>query len=147
MTPNQVELVQISWSQVAPIAKQAAELFYGRLFELKPEYRSMFKGDIEEQGKKLMTVLATVVQGLKNFDKLQGIVWQLGRRHVQYGVSNADYAPVAEALIWTLKQGLGDQFTAETEQAWVAAYTVLAGLMQAGAESEYANFDYWLANQ
>jgi hypothetical protein len=36
MTPEQVALVQESFAKVAPIADQAAIMFYDRLFELAP---------------------------------------------------------------------------------------------------------------
>jgi hemoglobin-like flavoprotein len=43
------------------------------------------------------------------------------------------YATVAEALLWTLGEGLGDDFTPETKQAWVETYTTLATVMQQAA--------------
>jgi hemoglobin-like flavoprotein len=143
MTPDEIHLVQRSWEKVVPIAKDAASLFYGRLFDLRPEYRALFSEDVDEQGKKLMQVLTTVVRGLTHIEKLELTVWQLGRRHVAYGVKDEDYAPVAEALLWTLQQGLGSDFDEATKQAWVSAYTVLANVMQAGAHAEYANFSVW----
>lgn len=146
MTPHQIDLVQSSWEQVVPIAKDAAKLFYDRLFELDPSLRKIFGDDIEEQGKKLMTVLTTVVRGLKKLDALEATVWRLGRRHIAYKVKEEDYTTVATALLWTLEQGLGrDTFQGELKEAWVQAYTVLAGVMQAGANHEYANFEHWKA--
>lgn len=143
MTPTQLELVQNSWEKVVPIAKDAASLFYGRLFQIRPDFKRLFSDDIEEQGKKLMQVLTTVVRGLKQLDKLEQTVWQLGRRHAVYGIKDEDYAPVAQALLWTLQQGLGSAYTKETEAAWTQAYTILANVMQAGANFEYANYDEW----
>ena len=143
MTPQQIKLVQDSWELVVPIAKDATSMFYNRLFELDPSLKALFKGDIEEQGKKLATILTTVVRGLSNFEKLESAVWQLGRRHVAYGVEFSQYNTVASALLWTLEQGLGDKFTPSVKDAWVAAYTALAGLMQQGASCPYANFWVW----
>lgn len=143
MTPQQIELVQQSWGKVVPIAKQAAALFYQRLFELAPHLRGLFSNDIEQQGKKLMSVLSTAVSSLKQLDKLEMTVWQLGRRHRAYGVKNEDYQPVAQALLWTLEQGLKSEFTEQVKVAWVAAFTLLATLMQQGAHYPYANFSKW----
>lgn len=147
MTPQQIELVQKSWEQVVPIAKDAAALFYNRLFELDPSLRKIFGDDIEEQGKKLMTVLTTVVRGLKKLEALEATVWRLGRRHAIYQVKEQDYGTVATALLWTLEQGLGqDIFRGELKEAWVQAYTILATVMQAGANHEYANYEHWKVN-
>ena len=54
MTPEQKTLVQNSFEQVLPIADVAAELFYGRLFELDPSLRHLFRGDMKAQGRALM---------------------------------------------------------------------------------------------
>ena len=147
MSPDQIKCVQQSWEQVVPIAKQASEMFYQRLFQIAPHLKPLFKGDITEQGKKLTTLLTTVVRGLNNLEKLEMAVWQLGRRHQVYGVKSDDFAPVAEALLWTLAEGLGAKFTAQIKEAWVAAYTVLATVMQAGAAYPYANFSKWKGEQ
>ncbi len=147
MTPQQLELVQSSWEKVVPIAKDAAGLFYGRLFEVAPSVRSLFKGDIEEQGKKLMTIITTVVRGLKQFDRLEMTVWQLGRRHIAYGAVDAHYGVVADTLLWTLQQGLGSAFTQDIKKAWEAALAVIAGVMIGGANCEYANFHVWKEQQ
>ncbi|MDI1284397.1 MAG: globin family protein [Reyranella sp.] len=129
MTPHQIKLVQTSFAQVAPIAATAADLFYGRLFEIAPEVRSMFPDDLSGQKKKLMAMLGTVVAGLSHVDTLLPAVQALGKRHAGYGVSAEQYAPVGAALLWTLEKGLGAAFTAEVEEAWSSAYTMLAGAM------------------
>ena len=123
-----------------PIADDAAELFYGRLFELDPSLKPLFKGDMKEQGRKLMKIITMVVRGLQKFDQLKLHVWQLGRRHTAYGVKKSHYQTVATALLWTLEQGLGAAFTPQVKVAWVEAYTIIAGVMQNGADSEYANY-------
>jgi nitric oxide dioxygenase len=135
MTPQQVKLIQDSFAKVAPIADAAASLFYGRLFEIAPEVRPMFKGDIAEQGRKLMATLALAVNSLEKFDQLKPALTGLAQRHVSYGVRDEHYAPVGAALIWTLQQGLGESFTDETREAWLRAYTAIAETMKAGAAS------------
>ena len=133
MTPEQIALVQTSFAQVVPIADTAATLFYRRLFELDPALRLLFPSDLTEQGRKLMTMLRVVVTGLSRLETIRPAVEALGRRHVAYGVTEAHYATVGAALLWTLAQGLGEAFTAETAAAWGAAYTLLAETMQAAA--------------
>ena len=134
MTPQQKELVQSSWEKVVPISDTAASLFYGKLFELDPSLRPMFTSDIKEQGKKLMTMITVAVRGLDNLGALVPAVQALGRRHTGYGVKDEHYATVATALLWTLEQGLGPDFTPETKEAWVVVYTILADTMKGAAE-------------
>jgi hemoglobin-like flavoprotein len=133
MTPRQIEIVQQSFAKVAPIADVAADLFYNRLFELDPSLRKLFSGDMKKQGGMLMSMLASAVRGLSNPNALLPVLTMLGRRHAGYGVVDAHYTTVAQALLWTLEQGLGDDFTPETRDAWVAAYTLMATVMQQGA--------------
>ena len=133
MTPRQVQIVQSNFEKVMPIAEVAAGLFYARLFELDPSLQKMFKGDMKRQGGMLMSMLASAVRGLSNPNGLIPVLTALGRRHNGYGVVDAHYATVAEALLWTLQQGLGEEFTAESREAWTAAYTMMATVMQQGA--------------
>jgi nitric oxide dioxygenase len=133
MTPRQIELVQQSWKNVAPIQDQAASLFYTRLFETDPALRPLFKGDIKEQGRKLMAMITLVVNGLTRLETLMPRVRDLGQRHQSYGVQAVHYSTVAAALLWTLERGLGASFTSEVKDAWTTAYGVLATTMQGAA--------------
>jgi nitric oxide dioxygenase len=130
MTPRQVHLVQASFAEVAPIADQAAALFYGRLFETTPETRVLFaRADMAEQRRKLMAAIGFVVGALERPEAMLGTVRDLARRHTRYGVRDHHYASVGAALLWTLEQGLGAGFTPEIRDAWAAAYGVLSGAM------------------
>ncbi len=129
MTPQQINLVQLSWKKVRPIADTAATLFYHRLFILDPKLQTLFKHDMHDQGRKLMNTITYAVNSLDNIASVVPAVEDLGRRHASYGVTDKDYDTVAQALLWTLQQGLGDAFTPETKQAWIETYTLLAQTM------------------
>ena len=130
MTPDQVKLVQDSFSKVAPISEQAAVLFYGRLFEVAPAVRAMFPDDMTEQRKKLKATLAVVVNGLSNLDSVLPAASALAKRHVGYGAKPEHYPVVGGALLWTLEKGLGDAWTAEAAAAWKEVYGILSGIMR-----------------
>ena len=129
MDSTQIRLVQDSFAKVAPISEQAAELFYGRLFEVAPTVRAMFPDDMTEQRKKLMATLAVVVNGLTNLEAVLPAASALAKRHVGYGAKAEHYPVVGGALLWTLEKGLGDAWTPETAAAWTAAYGTLSGYM------------------
>ena len=135
MTPEQITLVKSSWQQVIPIQDTAAGLFYNKLFELDPSLRSMFKGDMTEQGRKLMTMITMVVNSLDQLGQILGAVEDLGRRHVGYGVKDQHYDTVGVALIWTLGQGLGSGFTSEVKESWISAYATLSTAMKQAANA------------
>jgi hemoglobin-like flavoprotein len=129
MTPDQVKAIQDSFAKVAPISDQAAALFYGRLFEIAPAVKPLFRGDMTEQGRKLMATLGVVVNSLGNLDAILPAASALAKRHVDYGVKAEDYTPVGAALLWTLEKGLGEHWKPELAEAWGAAYTLLSDYM------------------
>jgi hemoglobin-like flavoprotein len=134
MTPEQVKLVQDSFQKVVPIADKAADLFYDRLFTIAPEVRSLFPENLTEQKKKLMQMLATAITNLHQVEKILPAVQDLGKRHVAYGVTPKHYEPVGAALLWTLEQGLGPDFTPPVKDAWTQTYMTVAGVMTKAAE-------------
>lgn len=133
LTERQKQLVQSSFEKVAPISEIAAELFYNRLFAVEPSVKPLFHGDLKDQGRKLMQMLSVAVHGLDHLDKIVPAIEDLGRRHAKYGVEAHHYTTVGEALIWTLEQGLGEDFTPEMREAWVATYQLVASTATAAA--------------
>jgi hemoglobin-like flavoprotein len=133
MTPEQITLVRDSFAKVAPIAPAAAAMFYDRLFVLNPALRPLFKNDMTDQGRKLMSMIGTAVANLDRLGDIIPAVHALGQRHAGYGVDPGDYDTVASALLWTLEQGLGADFTPATRDAWTSCYVVLAGEMKSAA--------------
>lgn len=129
LTDQQIGLVRENFAQIQPISGLAAELFYTRLFAIAPHTQHLFRGDMAEQGKKLMGTLGVVVQGLDDLETLLPVAQDLAARHVTYGVTPSDYEPVGQALIWTLDRGLDGGFTDEHRKAWTAAYTLLSTAM------------------
>lgn len=133
MDAEQVEMVQASFKKVIPISDKAAEIFYAKLFDFDPELKKLFKHDMKEQGKKLMSTLAIVIAGLDKPETIIPAAEKLAVKHIDYGVKPEDYTTVGNALLYTLKQGLGDEFTPELRSAWVEAYRMLAKVMKKAA--------------
>ena len=131
ITPRQAQIVRETFALVEPQAEMVAETFYTRLFEIDPSLRALFTSDMAEQGRKLMSTIKLAVSSLDRLGDIVPAVEKLGARHRDYGVLDAHYATVAEALLWTLEQGLGSRFDQETREAWTAVYTTLAGVMTA----------------
>jgi len=139
VSPTQIQLVQKTWKKLLPIENEAARLFYDRLFALDPSARALFRsGDLREQGRKLTAMITTAVNGLSRLDTIVPAVRALGRRHAGYGVTADHYDTVGAALIWTLEQGLGDDFTPEVLAAWFDVYTLLADTMKNAISLEVA---------
>ena len=133
MHPEQIAHIRSSFAIIATMGDDVTALFYGRLFELDPTLKPMFQHDMAAQGRKFMTMLAVMVRGLEDLDRLLPDVQNLGRRHVAYGVQDAQYETMRAALLWALHHKLGDRWTPEVAAAWNAAHTLLADTMIAAA--------------
>ncbi|NEV64590.1 globin family protein [Thiorhodococcus minor] len=136
MNPQTIALVRTSWNKVKPQAEPAAQRFYERLFALYPETKQLFQEDMDEQRRKLMAMLDTAVDALDDLDAVLPAIEELGAQHACYGVTGADYDKVADALLWTLGQALGADFTPEVQGAWTEVYRSLAEAMQEGAAAD-----------
>jgi nitric oxide dioxygenase len=133
MDERKVALVQQSFEKVAKLGVKAAELFYAELFAIEPSLRGMFKGSMQEQHTKLLSALALVVRSLHTPEKILAPVQKLAVKHLDYGVQPVHYTYVGNALLRTLKKGLGPEFTPELNDAWVEAFRLLAQIMKEAA--------------
>jgi len=141
LTEDQKELVRAAFRHVERIADVVGLIFYRRLFELDPNLRPLFQHNIQDQSRKLMTTLKMAVDGLEHSNELTFTLRALGRRHVQYGVKDQHYDTVGEALLWSLEDALGPNFTPQARGAWLALYLWLAGTMKEAAADAQASFD------
>jgi hemoglobin-like flavoprotein len=133
MNGAQQELVRTTFARLAVMPDVAGALFYERLFAANPAFRPLFKNDMRIQGVKLMTMLALVVYNLPQPGEFLPAIRDLAMRHVEYGVKLADYDALREALLWTLEQVLGDDFTPAVRDAWTVCYDDLANEMKVAA--------------
>ena len=141
ITKTQIALVQSSFRHVVPIAEAAGLLFYERVFTLAPGSRALFDDDIAPQAKRTMAAVRTAVDGLADLVVVGPFLARLGARHVRYGVQREHFDVVGSALLWTLEQGLGELFTPEVQEAWVAAWDVIAGAMREGMRRAEAGLE------
>lgn len=133
MDSEKIALLKTTFAKIRPITDLVAERFYNKLFELDPSVRPLFKGDMQKQGRMLMQAIDMAVNGLDRPEEIIPSIQELGKRHVTYGVKNEHYDTVGTALIWTLEQHFGEDFTPEIKQAWIEAYNLLAKIMKEAA--------------
>ena len=112
-----------------PIRDTFAELFYRKLFELDPALRSLFKGDLRDQGRNFMAMMSIVVRHLRQPEKVQQALRDLGRRHAHYGAHAPHFEAFGIALVLSLDLSLGDAFTDEARRAWEQAYASLVAMI------------------
>lgn len=130
MNEKQIILVKRSWKLIRDIdPKKVGDVFYSKLFLDHPELRRMFPRNMEDQYKKLIDMLSSVVARLDHIDELSSDIAAMAQRHHSYGVKEYHYKMVGDALLWTLQQGMGKDWTEELAAAWSACYGELAAAM------------------
>ena len=130
MRAEQISLVKRTWNifrEIDPVI--VGDVFYSKLFFDMSHLKHLFYASKEEQSKKLVDMLTTIVGQLDNLNELTEEIKQLGIRHIQYGVKPHHYKSVGTALLWTLQQGLGRDWNNEVKEAWTACYQVLSETM------------------
>lgn len=132
LSVQDTQVARAAFASILPQADSLALLFYARLFELDPSLRQLFKPDLQDQGHALMTMLQLCIDGLDERAELSFALRNLGARHVTYGARRENYATVQEALLWTMQQGLGDAWNAESEHALRTVLVYFVSEMQRG---------------
>jgi hemoglobin-like flavoprotein len=132
MTTEQRNLVRDSIASLREYSDAFALLFYGKLFELDPASRRLFHNDLALQGRKVMDMLASVVESLDNFQPLRARLADLGRQHANFGVRPEQYDTLTTALLWSIGQALGPSFDAPIREAWRLAINAICAAMKAG---------------
>ncbi len=130
MTEKQISLIKRSWKTFRTMDPAiVGDAFYTKLFHEHPEFRKMFPKNMQDQYRKLTEMLSVLVTRLDQIDQLRADIAAMGVRHKGYGVKTMHYRVVGDALMWTLRQGLGKEWTTETEEAWSTCYQFISNIM------------------
>lgn len=129
LTTAQIDLIRDSFERLQPHVETASALFYGRLFEISPEMRVMFRTDVADQGMRFMSTLGVILQILDDPEALGPYLERLAHGHAAYGVNPGHFRPMGQALIQTMSETLGANFSEEVSSAWEAAYDDIARQM------------------
>lgn len=132
LSREEAAAVKASWQEVESSEEAFAERFYDNLFTAEPALRRLFPADLTAQGEKLTQALKLVVKSADDLDKVRPALRQLGARHIDYGVEEADYDTVGAALVETLGAVLPSDRLADVGAAWQKLYQHVAAEMKKG---------------
>jgi hemoglobin-like flavoprotein len=129
-----VKLLRESFDVVVERSPNLTHRFYEILFERYPQTKPMFpEGRRSRQEGMLTEALVAVLDHLEDAPWLTDTLHALGAKHVDYGVTDEMYGWVGDALLRTLAEIGGKDWSPELEAAWAAAFGAIASLMQEGA--------------
>jgi NAD(P)H-flavin reductase/hemoglobin-like flavoprotein len=139
-------LIRRTMDEVAPVAEKATSYFYALLFLRRPDLRDLFPVGMQAQRDRIFRALLAAAERIDDPDALAGQLAPLGRGHRKYGTRAEDYPAVGEALIGALARYAAAVWTAQTEAAWVRAYTLMSQIMiDAAADDERTSPPWWQA--
>ncbi|MGI8725015.1 MAG: globin domain-containing protein [Methyloceanibacter sp.] len=118
LSEKQKHLIRATFVQVEPALDLVAALYFLKLFDLDPSFRSVFTGPAKDRTRKFTAAMKLVIISLDRQDELKPTLKLIGVQSRQYGVRAGQYATMAEAMIWTLDQSLEGAFTKEARGAW-----------------------------
>ena len=133
LTAEQRRLVRESFESLEEYSDSVVQLFYGRMFEIAPQVRPMFRVEISLQSRKLLDMLTTIVSAIDDFETLRPRLEDLGRKHVMYGVKPEHYDALRVALLWAMGNALDLEFDPSTREAWGQLLGMVSGAMIDGA--------------
>lgn len=140
VTPAELELIAADGVLVRADSDSFSRRFYDTLFEIAPATRALFPDDLVSQRGKLVNELdflvdaATASRTQSDLSAFTDRARQLGRRHIGYGVTGADYAPLAVALIGAIRSTV-PRWSPEHEVAWHTLIRLISDVMREGAEA------------
>ena len=128
LIPDHEATIRASWAEVESRADAVAASFHARLVEIHPGAAALFAGtDPAAHHCRLAAALGGVAASLDDPGRLVALLVSLGRRHAECGVREEEFAVASEALLFALRETLGERFTPDVEEAWWE----LAGLVEA----------------
>ena len=135
LTSHEIQLIKRSWSLFLNIDPSVVgNAFYGKLFFDRPELRRMFPHQMDAQHVKLLQMLSTIVMRIDRPEEITDEIIALAKRHGGYGVKPEHYKSVGDALVWTLKTGMGSEWNEELEHAWRKCFSSLSNKMITATE-------------
>lgn len=133
-------------AKIEPVADEVISYFYALLFIRRPDLRDLFPVAMDAQRDRIFRALLTAAKLLDDEDTFTRYLSHLGRSHRKYGTRPTDYPPLGESLLEALAAYTRGHWTAETEAAWVRAYTRMSQIMiDAAAEDELDSPAWWNA--
>lgn len=129
---TQRERIKASLPLIRERGLEIVEQFYKRLFEELPEAHSLFANGVNKQRIKFYIMLREIVMQVDNWPYIHESVKSLGRRHQTYGVQEHHYVAVGNVLIEVLSEALGESFTKDDREAWIALFREITSSMLDG---------------
>jgi nitric oxide dioxygenase len=134
MTPDDLLRIQTQ-ADVLLADDTFAAAFYERLFAEHPEMAALFPADLGAQRTRFGHELSVLLVALRDLPGFERRARFLGHRHRDYGVRVEHYGFLRDALLGTIADRLGGDFTGDDRAAWGRAFNLVSELMQEGARA------------
>ncbi|BAJ00652.1 NO-inducible flavohemoprotein [Shewanella violacea] len=131
LSAKHIELVKSTIPLLESAGTGITEYFYQRMFKHNPELKHIFNMTNQRTGGQpaaLFGAIAAYAKNIDNLGALSGAVERIAHKHTSLNIQPEHYPIVGHHLLATLRELAPEAFTAEVEEAWAAAYGLLAGI-------------------
>ena len=118
-----------------------SNVFYGRLFDVNPSSRKLFKENASTQARVLQAIISTALSQLHDPTTFGKTMTQLAHVHVKRGVKAVQFGIAGDVLLWSLAHSLRSVWTDDMRQSWVKLYSgMLKALVPVAIGDERINY-------
>lgn len=112
--------------------------FYATWFARDPGVRDLFPLDLTHQRQAFTLAMRWLFGEFVAQRSTEPVTFlaQLGRDHRKYGVTDRQYTTMCQSMFLTLRDELGDRFTAAVDNATTEALSLIAGAMSGAAAAD-----------
>ncbi len=143
VTQADKQAVMNSFGRLAASRQFAMEYLYARLFVQHPELRALFPLSMEHTRATTFGMLAKLVSSLQDPRGTDALLAELGRDHRKFGVKDDHYQPFFEALLATVEQVSGPEWTEPVSRAWRTTLMHFATSMRSAAAQDATTQPAW----
>jgi ferredoxin-NADP reductase/hemoglobin-like flavoprotein len=141
-----IALLRESWALVAEKSDTVTSQFYGMLFSRYPQVRALFPPMMNAQRDRLLSALTYVLLHVDDLATLAAYLGDLGKDHRKFDVRPEHYPAVGRCLVASMRANAGDAWKPVYDEAWLAAYDLIAGVMvEAAAKDALTSPPFWHA--
>lgn len=120
--PDQIALIETSFTRALRSKAELADRVYDRFFELEPDTRHLFSADLAAQRAKITRALSFTVRAMASEAELLRVAEGLARSHLRFHITDAQLRHMAKAVLGAFRDCVGAGFTTEMEASWQAAF-------------------------
>lgn len=133
MNHDQIDRIRESFRVLAPESHTLFARFIERAASVAPALRTIFPVNSAARAQEFIAPCGMVVKNLHRLNAIEYLLYDIGAANHRRGVLPQHYGVARDALMETLAESLGDEWTDQLADDWAEAINTVTSLMIRGA--------------